>query len=288
MFRTILIAAVLVVVALYAFARYARRASMFFPDRFPIGLWDVQGLPVLPADHYFRTSDGVRLHSWLFRAPDPHAPMIVWLHGNAGNITNRAPMAAELAARGVSVFLVEWRGFGRSEGHPTESGLYHDALAAWDYATRDLGVAGQDIVAYGESLGGPYAAYLASQREVRAVIIENSFPSLADLGNALYAPLPLGWTAPRAMTTTRWLNEAGVPVLVMHGRRDQVIPFRLGAKLFEGLRVPKEMLVSETASHSEIPAAEPDRYYSTVVRFARRREEAPSSRLPGEGASMIP
>ena len=269
MFRTILIAVVLAVLALYAFARYARRASMFFPDRFPIGIWDVQGLAVPPQDHYFTASDGVRLHAWLFRADDPDAPMIVWLHGNAGNITNRAPMATELARRGVSVLLVEWRGFGRSEGHPSEMGLYQDALAAYDYATRELGIAAHNIVAYGESLGGPYAAHLAARRPVRAVIIENSFPSLADLGNALYAPLPLGWTAPRAMTTTRWLNEAGVPVLVMHGRRDGVIPFRLGMKLFEGLQGPKELLVSETASHSEIPAAEPERYYSTVVRFAK-------------------
>lgn len=267
MLRTFLLTAFVAVLALYAFARYARRASMFFPDRFPIGLWDVQGLAVGPEDHYFTTSDGVRLHGWLFRAGDEQAPVILWLHGNAGNITNRAPMAAELARRGVSVFLAEWRGFGRSEGRPSEDGLYHDALAAYDYVAKNLG--NDEIVVYGESLGGPYAAYVASRRAVRAVIIENSFPSLADLGNALYAPLPLGWTAPRAMTTTRWLNESGVPVLVMHGRRDNVIPFRLGMKLYEGLRGPKELLVSETASHSEIPAAEPERYYSAVSGFVK-------------------
>ena len=269
MIRSLLITAVLVLVGIYAFARYARRASMFFPDRFPIGLWDVRGLPVSPEDHYFETSDGVRLHGWFFRATDAEAPVIVWLHGNAGNISNRAPMAAEFARRGVSVLLAEWRGFGRSEGIPTESGLYHDALAAYDHAVTDLGVSAESIVMYGESLGGPYAAYVASRRKVRGVIIENSFPSLADLGNALYAPIPIGWTAPRAMTTTRWLNQAGVPVLVMHGRRDHVIPFGLGMKLYEGLRGPKELFVSETAMHSEIPSAEPERYYATVTRCVR-------------------
>lgn len=267
MMRSLLITAALAVAGLYAFAHYARRASMFFPDRYPIGMWDVGGLPIAPEDHYFETGDGVRIHAWLFRAADRNAPLLIWLHGNGGNITNRAPMAAEFARRGAAVLLVEWRGYGRSEGRPTESGLYRDALAAHDYATAKLGFAADRIVPYGESLGGPYAAYMAKERRVRAVVIENSFSSLADLGNALYAPIPLGWTAPRAMTTTRWLNRAGVPVLVMHGRRDNVIPFALGQKLYDGLTVPKEMLVSESASHSEIPAVEPERYYATVLRF---------------------
>jgi fermentation-respiration switch protein FrsA (DUF1100 family) len=110
---------------------------------------------------------------------------------------------------------------------------------------------------------------VAKERKVRCVIIENSFPSLAALGNALYRPIPLGWSAPFALTTTRWLNAAGVPVLVMHGRRDAVIPFALGMELYDGLRVRKEMLVSDTAGHCEIPSVEPDRYYDTVVRFIR-------------------
>ncbi|HUP44423.1 MAG TPA: alpha/beta fold hydrolase [Thermoanaerobaculia bacterium] len=271
MTRSILLLALLALVGLVAFSRYARRASMFFPDRFPIGLWDIDQLPVPPEDHYFATRDGVRLHGWLFRAPQQNGPLIVWLHGNGGNITNRAPMAAEFARRGIATFVIDYRGYGRSEGRPTESGLYRDALAAYDYALSTLHARPEDVVMYGESLGGPYAAYVAKHRKVGAVVIENSFPSLADLGNALYAPIPIGWTAPRAMRTTDWLNEAGVPVLVMHGRRDQIIPFSLGERLYEGLNVPKEMLVSEIASHSEIPAVETERYYAAVTRFVTKR-----------------
>ena len=80
---------------------------------------------------------------------------------------------------------------------------------------------------------------------------------------------PLGWFALGAMTTTRWLNESGRPVLVMHGKHDQVIPFALGMQLYEGLRVPKELLISETAGHCEFATCEPARYYETVVRFVR-------------------
>ena len=246
------------IVALFAFGHYARRSSMFFPSR------DVPAAPPGVEEQWFTTSDGVKLHGWLFRSG---SPAIVWLHGNGGSIAERAPMAAELSRRGISVFIAEYRGYGKSEGKPTESGLYEDALAAYDHVAKSF----PEIVIYGESLGGPYAAYVAKHRKVRCVIIENSFPSLLALGNALYKPFPLGWTAPRAMATTRWLNEAGVPVLVMHGKRDEVIPFALGQQLYDGLTVPKEMLVSETAHHSEIPETEGDRYYEAVTRFVRPR-----------------
>ena len=102
-------------------------------------------------------------------------------------------------------------------------------------------------------------------------MIENSFPSLAALGNELYKPLPLGWAAPRALATARWLNEAGLPVLVMHSRGDDVISFRLGQRLYDQLRVPKEMFVCETAGHGGIPSTEGGRYYATVTKFVKSR-----------------
>ncbi|HJT17064.1 MAG TPA: alpha/beta fold hydrolase, partial [Thermoanaerobaculia bacterium] len=187
-----------------------------------------------------------------------------------GNITERAPEATEIARRGISVLLFDWRGYGKSEGTPSESALFDDALAAYDFARTQT----NDIVLYGESLGGPYAAYVATKRKARCLIIENSFPSLAAIGNALYRPLPLGMFAPFALTTTRWLNRAGLPVLVMHGKRDAVIPFQLGVELFDGLTVRKEMLVSETAGHCEIAAAEGERYYDTLLRFIRSTSPA--------------
>lgn len=254
----------LLLVAVYAFALFLRKTGMFFPDRFPTGRWDTKQWVVEPSEHWITTSDDVRLHGWLFRASDTNAPMLIWCHGNAGNLTNRAEMAAELARRGVSVFLFDWRGYGRSEGRASESALYRDTVAAFDYV-KSLKPA--SIVLYGESLGGPYAAYAAKERkgQVHAVIIENSFPSLRALGNALYK---LGWMAPFAMSTTKWLNEAGVPVLVMHGTRDQVIPYALGKQLYDGLHVPKEMLTANVG-HSEIPALEAGRYYDAVIKFAK-------------------
>ncbi len=242
---------------------------MFFPARFPEGAWDPRTLPIQPEDITFKAPDGVTLHGWFFHAPDSERrtqTVMVWFHGNAGNITDRAPMAAEFARRGLSTFVFDWRGYGKSEGRPTESRLFEDALAAYDFART--GTAGE-IVIYGESLGGPYAAYTASRRKTRCVVIENSFPSLCDMGNTLYHPLPLGWFAPFALQTTKWLNAAGVPVLVMHGRRDAVIPFELGKRLYDGLRVPKEMIVAENSGHCEFVNTEAERYYSSVLRFVK-------------------
>ncbi len=275
--RNALLVAIIAFLILYLYAQLVRRTSMFFPSKYPVGIWNASALPVRPQDVEFTTSDGVRLHGWLFRGSDVEPPlrrlepaesrlhvMLVWFHGNAGNITERAPMAAEFARRGISVLLFDWRGYGKSEGSPSESRLFRDALAAFDFARAHAEGA---IALYGESLGGPYAAYVAAHRSARCVVIENSIPSLAAIGNTLYRPLPMGMFAPFALTTTRWLNQAGVPVLVMHGKRDQVIPFSLGMELYNGLRVPKELLISETATHCEMADAEPERYYETVTRF---------------------
>ena len=267
MIRSLGLVIVMAVAGLFGFAQYVRRSSMFFPDRFPLGEWDTSSLPVSPEQHYIAVDD-VKLHAWLFRAPHPDAPLLIFCHGNAGNITGRAPLAAELASRGVSVLLFDWRGYGKSTGRPTEDALFRDALAAYDFAEKKIGA--KHIVAYGESLGGPYAAYVATKRRVPAVIIENSFPSLRQLGNYLYRPFPLGWTAPFALTTSRWLNEAGVPVLVMHGRADEVIPYSMGQQLYDELRVKKEFLTSETAGHCELASAEGARYYSAITEFITR------------------
>ncbi|HEY6136477.1 MAG TPA: alpha/beta hydrolase [Thermoanaerobaculia bacterium] len=270
--RALRIAAILLV-ALFLFAQYVRRTGMFFPSRYPTGNWDAHAYAVAPEDVAFAAPDGVTLHGWLFRANGRASPLLVWFHGNGGNVTDRAPVAAELARRGIACLVFDWRGYGKSGGRPSEGKLKLDALAAYDFAAAHAKP--DDIVLYGESLGGPFAAYVATERKARCVVIENSFPSLMKLGNALYRPLPLGWFAPLALRTTAWLNAARLPVLVMHGKRDQVIPFALGKELYDGLDVPKQMFVCETAGHCEIPAVEGARYYEAVAGFvtgtSRRR-----------------
>lgn len=262
MWRVLLFIAIAIVV-LIAFAQFVRRTSMFFPERYPLGNWDVAGAQ----DEWLTTSDGVKLHGWLFRAADAHAPVLVFFHGNAGNITIRGPIAAELARRGVSTFVFDWRGYGRSEGSPSESQLFKDAEAAYAFAATL--VPRDRIALYGESLGGPYAAWIAKTHGARAIVLDSTFPSLRALGNAIYAPLPLGWSAPFALRTRDWVNDSKVPALVMHSRYDDVIPFRLGQSLYDGLRVPKKLYASAARGHCAIEADDGARFYDAVVSFVQ-------------------
>ena len=273
--RSVALAILIGLVALYLYAQLVRRSTMFVPSKFPEGMWNTAGLPVQPQEVTFVADDGVRLHGWLFRCSgglQPAGGILIWFHGNAGNVCDRAPIAAELARRGVATLVFDWRGYGKSEGRPSESGLFRDALAAYAFA-RTIS---DDIAVYGESLGGPYAAYVAAHRKVRCVVIENSFPSLRAIGNALYRPLPLGWFVPFALDTVRWLNAANVPVLVLHGRNDAVIPFALGQQLYDNLRVPKEFVISETGGHCEMATSDSDRYYDSVVRFVSAATTRPA------------
>src|SRR5260370_12601101 len=142
-----LITAAILVLLLFLYAQLVRQTSMFFPAKYPLGEWNTANLALQPEDVEFQSSDGVRLHGWFFKAGEP---TLIFFHGNAGNITERGPAAAGLAKRGTSVFVFDWRGYGKSEGRPTESGIFRDALPAYHYTqTRAL----RGIVLYTDSLG---------------------------------------------------------------------------------------------------------------------------------------
>src|SRR3954447_2583248 len=261
--RRVLRLLLIVAIALILVAQFLRRTGMFFPEKYPLGNWEVAGAQ----DEWLTTADGVKLHGWLFRATDPQAPLLVYFHGNAGSITERGPVAAELARRGITTFVFDWRGYGRSEGSPSESGLFKDAEAVYAFATKL--VRHERIALYGESLGGPYAAWIAKTHGARCIVLDSTFPSLRELGNALYFPFPLGWTAPLALRTRTWVNDAKIPALVMHSRHDNVIPFRLGQSLFDGLHVRKTMYASDANGHCALAADDGAKFYEAVVHFVQ-------------------
>lgn len=250
------------------YAGFVKRNGLFFPDVYPEGDWSPAEVHP-PQDFYFTTPDGVKLHGWLFKAEAADAPMVIFFHGNAGNVTHRASIASELARRGISVFVFDYRGFGRSPGRPSAEPVMVDSLAAYDFVRSTLQTDPRRIVLWGESIGGPYAAGVASKREACCVIIESSFPSLRRLGNVLYRPIPLGYFASDPLRTAEWLNQAGRPVLVLHGKTDRVIPFAMGQELYDALRTEKRFFVSETAGHAAHQFAEPERFFQEITDFLR-------------------
>jgi len=270
------IVVILAIVALTAlgggalFANFVKRTSLFYPEPYPMGDWDVGQLAIRPDETFFPSKDGTRLHAWSFRTSISSAPTLIWFHGNGNNISERGTHAARLAQKGVHVFLFDYRGYGRSEGVPTEAALYLDSLAAYDFVAKDLGRAASSIALYGESLGGAYAAWVAKERPARCVLIENSFASLESIARVIYPAVPLHLFVRKSLRTVDWLNEAGRPVLVMHGKRDTTLPFSLGEEIFADLRVPKRLFVSETAGHCQIPSLESERYDREVLAFVNQ------------------
>ncbi|MGA7615617.1 MAG: alpha/beta hydrolase [Thermoanaerobaculia bacterium] len=262
-------AVAIVLVVAEILAQWMKSRSLFFPDQYPAGEWNNTVLQPRPEEVRFRTADGVELHGWFFHG-ETGRPVLIWFHGNAGNITGRASTACRLAARGLSVFLFDYRGYGKSEGKPSEKGLLLDSLAAYDRLAERYAPNADRFVLYGESLGGPYAAKVATLRPARCVVIENSFPSLAAMANHIYRPFPIGFLLPFSLTTSRWLRRAGLPVLVMHGRRDMTIPFELGLELYRSIPSPKELFISPDADHTEIPEVSGETYERTVIEFIER------------------
>jgi uncharacterized protein len=263
MLRTLLVTAGMLVL-LFLMVEWMRKQSLFYPQRYPAGEWNTEHLAVQPEDVWFETSDGLRLHGWYFSSGLPDAPLIVHFHGNGGNITHRATPAVSLASRGLDVFLFDYRGYGRSEGSPTEQGLYRDAVAAVEVMQKR---ARGPIVVYGESLGGPYAAYAAEKLGACAAVMDSTFPSIRAVTRTVYYPIPMHWLLRPGLRTADHLNDAGKPVLVMHSRTDEVLSFDLGRQLYEALEVPKIFYESASGYHAGISWSDGDRYLDAVAAF---------------------
>jgi len=189
-------------------------------------------------DVTLQAEDGVTISGW-FLPGRSGAPVLLFLHGNAGNISHRGESVAIFHRLGLQVFIIDYRGYGRSEGSPSEEGLYRDARAAWRYLTEGRGLAPKDIIVFGRSLGGIVAAHLAAEAQPAGAILESSFSSAKDAARAAFPLL-----SRVAMVRYRFDAESAVrrlrcPVLVLHSPHDNVIPYALGRKLYEAAPNPK-------------------------------------------------
>ena len=163
-------------------------------------------------------------------------------HGNAGNISHRVDYAAMFDRLGFSTLLVDYRGYGRSSGAPSEQGTYRDAAAGWRWLTETKGIAAGDIVLFGESLGGGVAAWLAAREKPRALVLASTFSSVPDLAAEIYPFLPVRFLSRYKYNTLDALARVHAPVLVAHSKSDDIIPYSHGERLFAAAREPKSFL----------------------------------------------
>jgi fermentation-respiration switch protein FrsA (DUF1100 family) len=189
----------------------------------------------------FPARDGVRLSAW-YVPRDGDRGVVLFLHGNGGNVSHYIPALAMFHRLGFSSLIVDYRGYGKSQGAPSEQGIYLDAEAAWRYLVETAEVPPERIVVWGRSLGGAIAAWLARGRNARLLVLESTFTSLRDAAEVLYPWAPTGLLVGDRYSTETFLQEVRCPVLVMHSRDDEIIPYALGRRLFERARPPKRFL----------------------------------------------
>ena len=219
--------------------RYIERRSIYFPMREITTNPQSIGLPY--EEIYFETSDKKTLNGW-FIAHDKSKSTLIFCHGNAGNISHRLEKISMFYSLGLNVFIFDYRGYGKSQGTPSESGLYEDAEAAYDYLTRERRVSSKDgIILYGESIGGIVAIDLARNKDVGALITEETFTSVKDMSGMAYPFLPYFIFSSRFDALSK-IKNVGCPKLIIHSIDDEIVPFRLGEKLFDAAPPPKKFL----------------------------------------------
>lgn len=188
------------------------------------------GLPF--EDLRIETADGETLHAWYVPSSASRA-VIIQFHGNAGNIGDRLGFAQLFHSLGVDTLLVDYRGYGQSTGRPNESGTYRDAEAAWNHLVQQRQIPPGKIILHGRSLGGAIAAYLATQVQPAGVVLDSTFTSVPDIAAALYPWLPARWFVRIGYETLERIPAIEAPILVMHARNDEIIPYAHGQRLAE-------------------------------------------------------
>jgi uncharacterized protein len=264
---------VLIVLAAYGIVAYAANRQAFSPSKYPEGSWNLQAR--LGAQDVWLNARGTPIHSWWI--PHTGSPWVtLFLHGKAGNLTDRIPHYLEITLAGCSVLALDYRGYGKSAGRPSEGGLYLDAEAAYDHLVESGYQAGR-IILHGESLGTAVAVELAARRPCAGIVLEAPFTSARDVAATI-----LPWLGPALVwgfDSRARIGRVRAPLLILHGDRDSTIPLRLGQSLFAVAPDPKSFGLVPHAGHNDlVETAGPDYRARLASFYAQLREPAGPSR----------
>jgi fermentation-respiration switch protein FrsA (DUF1100 family) len=231
---------------------------IFYPEKELLGKPGDLGLEF--EDVTFRMADALNLHGWY--VPGSRSETILWCHGNAGNISDRLDQIKLFHDRvGVNIFIFDYRGYGRSQGRPTEDGTYRDAHGALDYLRSRPDVEEDKIVVFGQSLGGAIAVDLACRNRLLGLILEATFTSLPDIFEMSPKNFHIKYDSYSKIKRVR------VPLLMLHGDRDDVVPFESGYTLYKAANEPKKFCAIAGAMHSDNYIVGGDGYFAAVEEF---------------------
>ena len=225
------------------------RVFVYYPSR------QIEGNPgnfgLAYQDVTIDTEDKVKLHAWFVPCEWARATVLIF-HGNGGNISHRLPYIELLHHLGVHVLLLDYRGYGRSEGKPFEEGLYRDARAAYNWWTRQRQPQGEKLILFGESLGGAVAVHLGARVPIAGLMLQSTFTSARDMAKTM---MPIGLLLPLMgirFDSEKEIAKVSCPKLVIHGTRDEIVPFRLGRALYELAPSPKVFYTVPGAGHNDV------------------------------------
>ena len=225
------------------------RQSSFLYNPYPQVLYDPGDVNLAFEKVTFTTEDGLRLTGWHIPAKGTNVT-ILFCHANSGNMSHRLDSIAIFNKLGMNCFIFDYRGYGNSDGKCSEAGTYLDAAAAYKWLTEEKNINGDDIILFGRSLGGSIAAELAQNVEARALVLESSFTSYVDIGKKYYPYVPVRLFARFRYHTIDYVKNVRCPIMIVHSRNDEVIPFEFGLRLYEAANEPKKF-VEIFGSHNE-------------------------------------
>jgi fermentation-respiration switch protein FrsA (DUF1100 family) len=234
--------------ALCAIAYFGNRFFMYFPNATRTAPAEA-GLAGV-AEIEIEAADGTKLVGWYAPAQEGK-PTILYFHGNAANAANRAPKIARMMESGFGVFYINNRGYGGSGGSPSEANNVADAIAAYDRLSG-LGVPAESVVTFGESLGSGQAVRLAAERHVSAVVLESPLTSTVDVGRSVYFWLPLSLLIADTYNVERYIGAVTVPLLILHGEQDAVVPVEMGRRIYRAANEPKQIVTFPAGGHNDL------------------------------------
>lgn len=264
MFGTIIIVALIFLSSLIIYFGFYEKWGIYYPSKSIT--YTPKDIGLHYQDVFFKTSDDVVLNAWFI--PAENRLTVLFLHGNAGNLSNRVEIINLLNNLKVNVFIVDWRGYGKSKGTPHEQGLYQDALGAYNYLVKEKNIRPDSIVVYGKSLGAVVAVDLASKVEVKGLIFDSGFTCARDLVRRFYPYFPAQYFLKVKYDSLAKISKISCPKLIIHSEDDEIIPFKLGKRIFEAATLPKQFMQLK-GGHNEAIFFDVDKFSSQLEAFLK-------------------
>lgn len=254
--------------ALAAYIYFNQKNMVFFPIK-ELALTPGQ-LGLDYEDVYINLAVNEKIHGWYFPVSDSgNSKVVLFCHGNAGNISHRIETAQFLLNQKVNVLMFDFRGYGNSDGEPGEENIYADAWACYDWLLAEKKFKPENVFIFGRSLGGAVAVNLADKVKCGGLVVESSLTSAADMGKKLFPFFPVKWLLRYKFDSIGKIGSVNCPVLITHSRHDDIVPFSMGQALFQAAKEPKQF-VELPGKHNERDYLENARYLNAFKRFLNR------------------